>query len=87
MFALINKINFILSSMRDSEAVFLTRRGGATQNLNKIYLPEGPACRQAGNLDFAQSLRYVSSEYIHTSSSTSLGLSQNQGFNSVKTFI
>ena len=80
MFSLINKINFILSSRRDNEAVVNPRRVGATQKLDKIYLPEG-------NPDFAQSLRYVSSEYIHTLSSTSLGLSQNQGFNLVKIFI
>jgi len=87
MFSLINKINFILSSRRDNEAVVNPRRVGATQKLDKIYLPESlPADRQ-GNPDFAQSLRYVSSEYIHTLSSTSLGLSQNQGFNLVKIFI
>ncbi|MHB9019566.1 MAG: hypothetical protein ACYC3G_01660 [Minisyncoccota bacterium] len=80
MFSLINKRNFILSSRRDNEAVVLLRRGGATTKLNKISLSEG-------KLDFAQSLRYVSSEYFHTSSSTSLGLSQNQGFNYVKIFI
>ncbi|MEK7463007.1 MAG: hypothetical protein AAB621_01410 [Patescibacteria group bacterium] len=87
MFSLINKRNFILSSGRDNEAVVLPRQGGATKKLDKISLPRRPACRQAGNLDFAQSLRYVSSEYIHTPSSTSLGLGQNQGFNLVKTFI
>jgi len=80
MFSRINKRNFILSSRRDNEAVVLPRRGGATQKLDKISLPEG-------NPDFAQYLRYVSSKYIHTFSSTSLGLGQNQGFNSVKTFI
>ena len=80
MFSLINKINFILSSRRDNEAVVNPRRVGATQKLGKIYLPEG-------NPDFAQSLRYVSSEYIYTLSSTSLGLGQNQGFNLVKIFI
>ncbi|MEK7478593.1 MAG: hypothetical protein AAB626_01555 [Patescibacteria group bacterium] len=76
MFSLINKRNFILSSRRDNEAVVLPRRGGATKKLNKISLS-----------NFAQFLRYVSSKYIHTPSSTSLGLGQNQGFNLVKTFI
>jgi len=80
MFSLINKINFILSSRRDNEAVVIPRRGGATKKLDKISLSEG-------NHDFAQYLRYVSSKYFHTFSSTSLGLSQNQGFNLVKIFI
>ena len=80
MFSRINKKNFILSSRRDNESVVLPRRGGATKNLNKIFL-------LIENLDFIQSLRYVSSMYIHIFSSTSLGLSQNQGFNSVKIFI
>ena len=80
MFSRINKKNFILSSRRDNESVVLPHQGGATKNLNKIFL-------LIENLDFIQSLRYVSSMYIHIFSSTSLGLSQNQGFNSVKIFI
>ena len=80
MFLRINKKNFILSLRRDNESVVLPHRGGATKNLNKIFLLKE-------NLDFIQSLRYVSSKYIHTFSSTSLGLGQNQGFNSVKIFI
>ncbi len=80
MFSLINKINFILSSRHDNEVVVYPRRVRATQKLDKIYLPEGKP-------DFTQSLRYVSSKYIHTFSSTSLGLGQNQGFNLVKIFI
>jgi len=71
---LINKRNFILSSRRDNEAVFYARRGGATQKLDKISLPEG-------NLDFAQSLRYFDSVYMNKPSSTSLDLGQNQDFN------
>ncbi len=77
MFLLIDKINFILSSRRDDEAVLLARRGGATQKLNKIFLPEG-------NFDFAQSPRYIDSAYINKPSSTSLDLGQNQNFNLVK---
>jgi hypothetical protein len=50
------------------------RRGEVTKKLDKISLP-------SGNLDFAQSLRYVSSEYAHTPSSTSLDIGQNQDFN------
>ena len=80
MFTLINKLNFILSSRRDNELVVLPQRGGATQKLDKISLP-------SGNLDFAQSLRYVSSRYAYTPSSTSLDLSQNQDFNLEKIFI
>ncbi|MCL5017453.1 MAG: hypothetical protein M1155_02220 [Patescibacteria group bacterium] len=80
MFSLINKINFILSSRRDSEVVVYPHRAGATQKLNKIYLPEGKP-------DFNQSIRYVASKYMHTFSSTSLGLGQNQGFNLMKIFI
>mgnify|MGYP001589155560 CR=1 FL=1 len=79
MFYLINKENFILSSRRDNELVVLPRREGATQKLDKISLP-------GGNLDFAQSLRYVSSEWNNHSSSTSLDLGQNQDFNLVKTY-
>ena len=89
MFSRINKRNFILSSRRDNEAVVSPRRGGVptksrgsaiplgigtTQNLNKISLLQE-------NPDFAQYLRYVSLKYIHTFSSTSLGLGQNQDFN------
>ena len=74
MFPLINKRNFILSSRHSDEAVLYARRGGVTKKLDKISLPEG-------NLDFAQSLRYVSSEYAYTPSSTSLDLGQNQDFN------
>ena len=77
MFSPINKANFILSSRRDNELVVLPQRGGATKKLDKISLPRG-------NLDFAQSLRYVSSEYAYTSSSTSLDIGQNQDFNLVK---
>ena len=74
MFPLINKQNFILISRRDNERVALPQRGGATKKLDRICLP-------SGNLDFAQSLRYVSSEYAYTPSSTSLDLGQNQDFN------
>ena len=74
MFSLINKQNFILSSRHSDEAVLYARRGGVTQKLDKICLP-------SGNLDFAQSLRYVSSEYACTPSSTSLDIGQNQDFN------
>ena len=74
MFTLINKQNFILSSRRDNELVALPQRGGATQKSDKICLP-------SGNLDFDQSLRYVSSEYVHTPSSTGLDLGHNQDFN------
>ena len=80
MFSLINKRNFILSSRRDDELVVLPQQGGATKKLDKISLP-------FGNLDFAQSLRYVSSEYAYTPSSTSLDLGQNQDFNLGKIFI
>lgn len=74
MFSLINKINFILNSRLDNELAVLPQQGGVTKNLNKISLPEG-------NLDFAQALRYASSAYAYTPSSTSLDLSQNQDFN------
>ena len=81
MFSLINKRNFILSSRRDDELVVLPQQGGATKKLDKISLP-------CGNLAFAQSLRYVFSEYaMHTPSSTSLDLGQNQDFNLGKIFI
>ena len=80
IFSQINKRNFILNSRRDDELVVLPQRGGATKKLNKISLPEG-------NHDFAQSLRYVSSKYMHTFSSTSLDLGQNQDFNLVKIFV
>ena len=74
MFSLINKKNFILNSRRDDERVVSPPRGGVTKKLDKIFLPEG-------NLDYAHSLRYVSSEYIHTPSSTSLDSGHNQDFN------
>ena len=80
MFTLINKRNFILSSRRDDELVVLPQRGGVTKKLDKICLP-------FGNLDFAQSLRYVSSKYVLTFSSTSLDIGQNQDFNLGKIFI
>ncbi len=80
IFSQINKRNFILNSRRDDELVVLPQRGGATKKLNKISLP-------VGNHDFAQSLRYVSSKYMYTFSSTSLDLGQNQDFNLVKIFI
>ena len=80
MFSLINKRNFILSSRRDNELVALPQRGGATQKLNKISLP-------GGNLDFAQSLRYIGSAYMDKPSPTSLDLGQNQDFNLGKIFI
>ena len=80
MFSLINKRNFILSSRRDDELVVLPQRGGVTKKLNKISLPEG-------NLDFAQSLRYVVSAYMYKPSPTSLDLGQNQDFNLEKIFI
>jgi len=74
MFSLINKRNFVLNSRRDDELVALPQQGGATKKSDKISLPEG-------NLDFTQSPRYVSSGYIHTPSSTSLDIGQNQDFN------
>ena len=77
IFSLINKQNFTLNSRRDNELAVLPQRGGVTKNLGKICLP-------AGNLDFAQSLRYVSSADIHLPSSTSLDIGQNQDFNLVK---
>ena len=80
MFTLINKLNFILSSRHSDEAVLNARRGGVTKKLDKICLP-------SGNLDFAQSLRYVSSKYMPTFSSTSLDIGQNQDFNLGKIFI
>lgn len=74
MFSLINKKNFISISRRDNELAVLPQRGGATKKSVEISLP-------FGNLDFAKALRYVSSKYMHTFSSTSLDLSQNQDFN------
>ncbi|MDE2001595.1 MAG: hypothetical protein KGI60_03485 [Patescibacteria group bacterium] len=76
----IDKQNCVLISRRDNELVVPPQRGEATKKSEAIFLPEG-------NLDFAQSLRYASSKYLHTFSSTSLDLGQNQDFNLVKTFI
>jgi hypothetical protein len=78
--SLINKRNFELNSRSEESIALIAPGRRATKKLAKISLPEG-------NLAFAQSLRYVSSGYAYTPSSTCLDFGQNQDFNLVRILI